>query len=341
MSTDYTSERNGQTPLQHGLRESVNSRSVKWHSFGGCRCVARAVRVSEALALHSAYDENLRRETQPAVCGVFAERFESLTFQFDQLMWRKRGDFFAKLVGHFKAQGQEVFDRDRRFYGELQQAFRSRLRASVSENFAQFAKLSEAESIESVWSNWRRSGVTIDNPRQCKVKGILFGKVPDGQRQLRAWLEHAQQFAEPLDGSGKEHCAKAADDRVESVRGKWQMVGKSDVKMYIFHSEMVGGATRGGHHLRDWIDTHNASLRSDDLGDTQRRLAGTGGNIEHRVLRANFRIRNQRLRNRRKHLADDFAVFFPIWRRTAPAIDNFLFRLHGQKYSSRHAAPGT
>lgn len=134
------------------------------------------------MAFGSAHDENLRRETQSAVCGVFAERFEGLTFQFDQLMLRKRGDFFAKLVGHFKAQAQEVFHRDRRFDGELQQAFRGRLHASASENFAQFAKLSEAESIESIWSNWRRSGVTIDNPRECKVEGIFFGKVPDGQR---------------------------------------------------------------------------------------------------------------------------------------------------------------
>jgi DNA-binding CsgD family transcriptional regulator len=113
------------------------------------------------------------------------------------------------------------------------------------------------------------------------------------------------------------------------------MVGKGDVKLCIFYSQMVRGATRGGHHFRDWIDANNASLRSDDRGDTQRGLAGTGGNVQNRVPIANPRIRDKRLRNRRKHLADDFAVLLPVRSGTAPAIDNFLLGLHVQKYSAR------
>jgi len=98
---------------------------------------------------------------------------------------------------------------------------------------------------------------------------------------------------------------------------------------------MVRGATRGRHHFWDWIDANNATLRPDEAGDADRRLAGAGGNIEHRVLLANFRIRNQRLRKRREHLADDFAVLFPVRSGTGPARYNFLLGLHAQKYSAR------
>lgn len=106
------------------------------------------------------------------------------------------------------------------------------------------------------------------------------------------------------------------------------MVGKGDVKLCIFHSEMVRGAARGGHHFRDWIDANNASLRSDDRRDTQRGLAGTGGDVQNRVSIANPRIRDKRLRDRSKHLADDFAVLLPVRSGTAPTVDNFLLGLH-------------
>jgi hypothetical protein len=53
---------------------------------------------------------------------------------------------------------------------------------------------------------------------------------------------------------------------------------------------------------------------------------------------ADLPVRDQRLRDRRKHLPDGVAMLLPVRRRAGPAIDNFLFGLHKQRSIASGAA---
>src|SRR5437870_13321901 len=61
--------------------------------------------------------------------------------------------------------------------------------------------------------------------------------------------------------------------------------------------------------------------------------SGACNNIQNCMPTANQRILDKSLRDRRKHLPDDFAVLLPERRGITPCGYNFLVRLHPQKYT--------
>jgi hypothetical protein len=64
------------------------------------------------------------------------------------------------------------------------------------------------------------------------------------------------------------------------------------------------------------------------------------GNVQNCVPTANQPILDKSLRDRRKHLLDDFAVLLPEWRGSTPCAYNLLVGLHRQKYTYRAALTG-
>jgi hypothetical protein len=95
---------------------------------------------------------------------------------------------------------------------------------------------------------------------------------------------------------------------------------------------MVRRSTSGFHHLGHRIDTENLAFGADPGGDGQCRLSGSRGNIQNCVPTPNQSILDKGLRDRRKHLPDDFAVFLPERRGFTPCSCDLLIGLHHPKY---------
>jgi hypothetical protein len=81
------------------------------------------------------------------------------------------------------------------------------------------------------------------------------------------------------------------------------------------------------------IDPEDLAFGADQGSYGQCWLSGTRSNIQNFVPTANQPIFDKGLRDRRKHLPDDFAVLFPEPRRITPYAYNFLVGLHQQKYT--------
>ena len=62
--------------------------------------------------------------------------------------------------------------------------------------------------------------------------------------------------------------------------------------------------------------------------DAERRLAGTCGDVQNGVAARDPSIGDERLGDGLEHLADRFAVLFPVGRGAAPAVDDGLFGCH-------------
>jgi hypothetical protein len=96
---------------------------------------------------------------------------------------------------------------------------------------------------------------------------------------------------------------------------------------------MICRSTSRFHHLRHVIDPEDLAFGADQGSYGQCWLSGTRSNIQNFVPTANQPIFDKGLRDRRKHLPDDFAVLFPEPRRITPYAYNFLVGLHQQKYT--------
>src|SRR6266705_2806167 len=91
----------------------------------------------------------------------------------------------------------------------------------------------------------------------------------------------------------------------------------------------------GCHHLRNRIDPKDLAFGSDQGSYAQGWLSGTRSNIQNCVSTANQPILDESLRDRRKHLPDNFAVLLPQPRGATPSVNNRLAGLHQRKYSYR------
>jgi hypothetical protein len=96
---------------------------------------------------------------------------------------------------------------------------------------------------------------------------------------------------------------------------------------------MICRSTSRFHHLRHVIDPEDLAFGADQGSYGQCWLSGTRSNIQNYVPTANQPIFDKGLRDRRKHLPDDFAVLFPEPRGITPYAYNLLVGLHQQKYT--------
>ena len=81
---------------------------------------------------------------------------------------------------------------------------------------------------------------------------------------------------------------------------------------------MICRSTSRFHHLRRRIDPEGLPFGADQCSNGQCWLSGTRSNIQNCVPAANRPIFDKSLRDRRKHLPDDFAVLFPERRGITP-----------------------
>ena len=81
------------------------------------------------------------------------------------------------------------------------------------------------------------------------------------------------------------------------------------------------------------IDPKHLAFGSDQGSYAQGWLSGTRSNIQNCVPTANQPILDKSLRDRRKHLPDDFAVFLPERRGITPYAYSLLVGLHQPKYT--------
>ncbi len=96
---------------------------------------------------------------------------------------------------------------------------------------------------------------------------------------------------------------------------------------------MVCRSTSGFHHLRCRIDPEDLAFGANQGSYGQCWLPGTRSNIQNCVPTANQPILDKSLRDRRKHLPDDFAVFLPERRGITPYTYSLLVGLHQPKYT--------
>jgi len=108
------------------------------------------------------------------------------------------------------------------------------------------------------------------------------------------------------------------------------MVCRANFKLCISDSKTVSFPASRIYHLQHRIDPEDLALGADQASYAQRRLAGTGSNIQNRVSTANQRILDKSIRDRRKHMTDDFAMLLPERSRIAPSVDGVLLGLHEQ-----------
>ena len=103
--------------------------------------------------------------------------------------------------------------------------------------------------------------------------------------------------------------------------------------MCVPEPKMICRSTSRFHHLRHVIDPEDLAFGADQGSYGQCWLSGTRSNIQNYVPTANQPIFDKGLRDRRKHLPDDFAVLFPEPRGITPYAYNLLVGLHQQKYT--------
>ena len=130
--------------------------------------------------------------------------------------------------------------------------------------------------------------------------------------------------------------------RIKCIGWEWQTVCRGDVELCIPEPKMICRSTSRFHHLRRRIDPEGLPFGADQGSNGQCWLSGTRSNIQNCVPAANRPIFDKSLRDRRKHLPDDFAVLFPERRGITPYAYNLLVGLHQQKYTYRavDGAPG-
>src|ERR1700675_69327 len=157
--------------------------------------------------------------------------------------------------------------------------------------------------------------------------------MPDRQGQFPSWLEYSQHLANCVNGRWKEHHTEAAYDCIKSIGWERQTVCRGDGELYIPDPKLVCRSTSRFHHLRHGIDPEDLAFGANQGRYRQGWLSRTGSNIQNCVPTANQPILDKSLRDWRKHLPDDFAVFLPERRGITPYADNLLVRLHQQKYT--------
>jgi hypothetical protein len=91
---------------------------------------------------------------------------------------------------------------------------------------------------------------------------------------------------------------------------------------------MICRSTSGFNHLRRRIDPEDLAFGADQGSYGQCWFPGTRSNIQNCVPTANEPILDKSLRDRRKHLPDDFAVLLPERRGITPCAYNPLVGLH-------------
>jgi hypothetical protein len=123
--------------------------------------------------------------------------------------------------------------------------------------------------------------------------------------------------------------------RIKCIDWEWQTVCRGDVALCIPEPKMVCRSTSGFHHLRRRIDPEDLAFGADQGSYGQCWLSRTRSNIQNCVPAANQPILDKSLRDRRKHLPDDFAVLLPERRGITPYAYNLLVGLHRQKYTYR------
>src|SRR4029077_6746002 len=108
---------------------------------------------------------------------------------------------------------------------------------------------------------------------------------------------------------------------------------RPNFKLCISDSKTVSFPASRIYHLQHRIDPEDLALGADQASYAQRRPAGTGRKIPNRTSTANQRILDKSIRDRRKHMTDDFAVLLPERSRIAPSVDGVLLGLHERKYT--------
>src|ERR1700756_546226 len=143
--------------------------------------------------------------------------------------------------------------------------------------------------------------------------------MPDRQGQFPSWLEYPQHLSNSVNRRWKKHHSEAADHGIEGIGGERQTGGRGDVEFCIPEPKMgfrpPSGADQGSYG-QCW-------------------LARTRSNIQNCVPAANQPILDKSLRDRRKHLPNDFAMLLPERRGITPSAYNLLVGLHQQKYTYR------
>ena len=131
----------------------------------------------------------------------------------------------------------------------------------------------------------------------------------------------------------EEHHPEAADHGIEGISGERQTVSRGDLELCIPKPKMVCRSSSGVHHLGCRMDPEDLALGADKGSDSQSGLSGPGRDIQNCVPSANQPVVDQSLRDRRKHLSDDFAVLLPERSGSTPCAYNLLVGLHQPKYS--------
>src|SRR5260370_23346038 len=121
-------------------------------------------------AFGSADDKNLTRKTNPILCRVLAQSLQHLPLHFTRLFLRELGNLSTKRVRHLRAQGPEVFHRERCFDLELKHALGWSSRAGLGKNRLQLAARGKAECVGGVGCGWRRIDKALHDPRQHGMK---------------------------------------------------------------------------------------------------------------------------------------------------------------------------
>ena len=142
--------------------------------------------------------------------------------------------------------------------------------------------------------------------------------VPDGERERTTRFRGSQHFAKRGQRIRKEHRTQTAHDSIKRVVGKRQRVGRALPKFNIGQSSLDCFALSLLDHFGDRVSAHHRARRTNFLGNRDRRLAGAGGNIKHRLSVNDCGICDQRLGQGCEHLPDRCAVFGPVLCRIAP-----------------------
>src|ERR1051326_5132225 len=129
--------------------------------------------------------------------------------------------------------------------------------------------------------HWRRNDVLLQDARKRIEKWIPVRKVPDRQRHAAARLEHPQHLPHSIHRRREEHHTETADGRIETSSREWQLLRRSDPEGRIRQPQASGSASGGFRHPGYKVDADSPAFHSDMLGDTRRRLSGSGGNIQH------------------------------------------------------------
>ena len=149
---------------------------------------------------------------------------------------------------------------------------------------------------------------------------VLVRAGPDRERDPPPLTQDAAGLGERRPRVGHQHVSEPGDHAVDARVVEVHPLGVEDPELDVRQAEL--SAATAGHldHPRGEVGRDHPSLIADTLADQKARVAGPGGELEHRVAGARVEPFDQPLADRPGVLPEEIVLLVPVAREPIPGV---------------------